>query len=424
MKFKVNPSVINGTTRIPGSKSHTVRAVFFGALADGDSIIEQPLESEDTKSAFRICRALGAEIEKETGCWKIKGFGGKPSLPAEILDVANSGTTMRIALGTAALCREGEIILTGDEQIRRRPVGQLVSALRNLGAQIEFMETEGCPPVKISSPMRGGKTTLKSPTSQFLTSLLINCPLAQSQTEIDVLELNEKPYIEMTLWWLEKLGIKVERKGLDWFRIPGGQKYKAFTQRIPGDFSSAAFFAVAAAVTGGNIFLEGLDPTDVQGDKAILDYIREMGAYIRFCDEGISVAGGPLEGGEFDLNATPDALPAMAVAACFAEGETRLVNVPQARIKETDRIAVMAKELSKMGADIKELKDGLVIRRSRLKGAEVEGHSDHRVVMALCVAGLAAEGSTTITTAESAAITFPTFYKLMKSAGAVIEEID
>ncbi len=206
--------------------------------------------------------------------------------------------------------------------------------------------------------------------------------------------------------------------------MPGGQRYRAFDRPVPGDFSSATFFLVAAAITGSEITLVGLDRSDTQGDKVVLDYLAAMGAAIEWLPEGVRIRGGELRGGEFDLNATPDALPAMAVAACFAEGETRLVNVPQARIKETDRIAVMARELAKMGGRVVELPDGLVVQGGGLRGAVVDGHGDHRVVMALAVAGLAAPGRTEVTTAEAAAVTFPNFVDLMRSLEARIRQED
>lgn len=422
MKFLIKPSKLSGEVFIPGSKSHTIRALFFALLADGDSVIRKPLESSDTKSAFVACRAFGGEIEDCGDVWRVKGVGRNIKLPDSIIDVANSGTTMRLALGVAALCAEGPITLTGDEQIQRRPVGELANALNNLGAKIECERGNGCPPVTVFRPMSGGATELKSPTSQFLTSLLVSAPLADSDTEIAVTLLNEKPYIDITTWWLDRMGISYRRREYDWFSIPGRQHYKPFDMAIPADFSTATFFAVAAAVTGSSVLLKGLDPTDPQGDKATLEYLARMGATVSGDEGGIRVTGGALRGVEIDMNATPDALPAMAVAACFAEGETLLGNVPQARIKETDRIKVMATELAKMGADIRELEDGLVIRGGGLRGADTQGHHDHRVVMALAVAGMAATGETTVDTAEAAAVTFPDFQEKMTSLGARIEQ--
>ncbi len=425
MRFIVNKcSVEGGAIDIPGSKSHTIRALFFATLANGVSVIEKPLASADTASAMYVCKALGARIEEHGDRWEVAGTGGDIQCPEDVLDVGNSGTTMRLALGVAALCGGGSITLTGDEQIRKRPVANLVNALNDLGAEVCCERENGCPPVTVSKPLSGGSTTLAVPTSQYLTSLLICAPLAPAPVEITVTQLNEIPYVEMTLWWLDKLGVKYERRGFDWFRIEGGQHYRPLKQRIPADFSSATFFAVAAAVSGMRITLRGLDMTDVQGDKAVLDYLAAMGTRVETVQGGVRVEGGPLRGGTFDLNATPDALPAMAVAACFADGETRLVNVPQARMKETDRIAVMTAELRKMGARVEELPDGMIIRKSDLRGAVVDGHSDHRVVMSLAVAGTEAEGRTIIDTAESAAVTFPGFFDLMKTIGADISKAD
>ena len=210
--------------------------------------------------------------------------------------------------------------------------------------------------------------------------------------------------MEITLDWLRRMGIRFEQKGLDWFRIIGKQKYNAFERSIPADFSSATFPLCAAAITGSELLIKGLDFNDHQGDKAVFTYFEKMGVQIRHTDEGVWVKGAGLDGIDIDMNATPDALPAMAVAACFAEGTTRLLNVPQARLKECDRIAASATELRKMGANIEELEDGLVIHQSQLKGTDVHGYDDHRMVMALSIAGLAAEGDNCCDTAESAAL--------------------
>jgi 3-phosphoshikimate 1-carboxyvinyltransferase len=267
--------------------------------------------------------------------------------------------------------------------------------------------------------MPGGRAYVDaSKTSQYLTSLLINCPLASGDSDIVVHNVVERPYIEMTLGWLDEQGIRYEKEGFEHFVIPGGQSYQAFEKSIPADFSSATFFLCAAAITGSELTLLGLNMADSQGDKAVVDMLREMGAKIEELPEGIRVTGGSLKGGEFDLANTPDALPALAVTACFAEGITRLVNVAQARHKETDRIRAMRRELSKMGARIEELPDGLEITGSLLHAAKVNGHKDHRIVMALAVAGLACERRTEIDTAESVSVTFPNFAELMRSAGA------
>lgn len=423
MKLVVERSALSGSARIPGSKSHTIRAVVIASLAQGESIIREPLDSLDTLACVRVCRGLGAQIRAEAGAasWAVIGTGGRLATPEDVLDVGNSGTTLYITLSTAAL-GHGWSVFTGDEQTRRRPAGPLLDALCSLGAEAFSTRGNGLAPIVVRGPLRGGHASIPCPTSQYLTSLLLNCPLAEGYTEIDVPLLNEQPYVEMTLGWLDRQGIRYQREGFRRFQIPGGQAYKPFDRAIPGDFSSATFFLVAAAITASEVTLLGLERADTQGDKAVLDYLAAMGAHVQWLPEGVRIRGGELRGGEFDLNATPDALPAMAVAACFAVGETRLVNVPQARIKETDRIAVMARELAKMGAHVRELPDGLIVQGGALRGAEVDGHGDHRVVMALAVAGMAASGRTEVSTAEAAAVTFPNFVDLMASLGARIRQ--
>ncbi|MFH1742843.1 MAG: 3-phosphoshikimate 1-carboxyvinyltransferase [bacterium] len=417
MELTVERSSLSGGVQIPGSKSHTIRAVVIASLARGRSEIRRPLDSLDTQSSIQTCTALGAQIEQSTDVWTVEGTGGNPSVPENVIDVGNSGTTLRTTLGMAALA-PGYSVFTGDHQIRSRRVGPLVRSLCDLGANAFTTRGGETPPVVVGGKMRGGETTIECLTSQYLTSLLINCPCAEQSSTIHVPLLHEKPYVEMTLWWLKRRGIRVERQGFEHFEIPGNQYYDAFSQAIPADFSSATFFLVAAAVTGSRLTLYGLDMSDTQGDKAVVKMLEEMGAEVTIREDSISIEGRGLRGATFDLNATPDALPAMAVAGACAEGETHLVNVPQARLKETDRIRVMHEELSKMGVKVEELADGLVVRGGELRGARVDGHHDHRVVMALSVAGMVAKGSTEIETAEAAAVTFPTYIDLMQSLGA------
>ena len=423
MKLTARKSKLSGSVRIPGSKSHTVRAVAIASLAEGTSRIREPLVASDTLSAFNAYRLLGAETLRQDD-WVVRGVGGRPRVPDNVIDVGNSGTTLYIALGSAALV-DGCTVFTGDDQIRRRPAQPLIDALNSLGARVESTRGNGMAPIIVRGPMTGGSIKLDgSKTSQYLTSLLINCPLAKGETVIEVENLVETPYVEMTLRWLEEQGIELKNDSFQRFIVPGGQGYKAFDKAIPADFSSATFFMCAAAITGSELTLLGLDMNDTQGDKAVAGMLSEMGAKVEQVSDGLRIVGGPLKGGEFDLGNTPDALPALAVTACFAEGETRLVNVPQARLKETDRISVMREELAKMGADIEELPDGLVIRGSTLKPSYVHGHSDHRVIMALAVAGLALDGETTVSTAEALNVTFPNFVELMTSAGAEMSLLD
>ncbi|HJN18322.1 MAG TPA: 3-phosphoshikimate 1-carboxyvinyltransferase [Armatimonadota bacterium] len=418
----VEPSSLSGVAEIPGSKSHTIRAVFFAALAEGTSHITAPLDSRDTRAAITTCRALGAEITPVEGFWIVQGTGGMIVPPARPIDVENSGTTLRVGLCAGALGTEWAI-LTGDEQIRRRPAGPLINSLNELGALAFSTRGDGAAPIAVRGPMEGGFTTIDCITSQYLSALLINCPLARKDTEIKVGILNEAPYVWLTLAWLDRLGIEYCHKNLRHFHIAGDQRYESFSRRIPADFSSATFPLVAAAVTGSTVTLRGLDMTDPQGDKAVIEMLIGMGCEVTHEGEGTTITGKPLTGIEIDMNYTPDALPALAVAGAFASGETRLVNVPQARVKEVDRIAVMHQELAKMGVECEELEDGLIIHGGDPKGAEFESYGDHRIAMAMAVAGLAADGTSTIEGAEAVDVTFPGFADVMASIGAQVSTV-
>ena len=418
-------SRLRGAVEIPGSKSHTIRAVAIAALAPGESHIRHPLVSEDTKAAVRTYRALGALIDADrTGEWVVQGTGGEISTPPDVIDVANSGTTLRIGLGSSALMKKGLAVFTGDAQIRLRPAGPLAQSLNDLGADVRSTCGNGCAPFVVEGRLRGGETTIEAVTSQYLTSLLINTPLAERDTRIHVAVLNERPYVELTLDWLRRQGIRLVHEGLEEFHVPGGQTYAPVERRIPGDFSSGTFFLAAGALGNNAVDVLGLDMGDTQGDRAVVDYLRAMGAGVTMRDDGIRVQARELCGCEIDLNATPDALPMMAVLGCFAKGTTRLVNVPQARLKETDRITVMRMELERLGARIEELQDGLVVQESALHGAAVDGHGDHRVVMALAVAGTMLSEPTTIHGYEAVSVTYPGFTEALRRLGGKVRVVE
>ena len=421
MNLLVKRSTLEGSIEIPASKSHTIRAVVIASLAEGKSEIVSPLDSGDTRSAVVACRALGAEIVTGEN-WLVKGFGGNPRVQASKIDLGNSGTSLNLTTSVAAL-QEEEVVFTGDASLKSRPMQSLLDALNNLGAHAYSLERKGYCPIRVSGIMKGGKTEVGGINSQYLSSLLISTPLLEGDTEIRVIDLHERPYVQMTLNWLDQQQVYYEREGWETFRVRGRQGYRPFKKRVPGDFSSATFPLCAAVITSSRLLLKGLDMNDAQGDKEVITMLSAMGAAIQVEQGGILVAPGELAGCELDLNNTPDALPALAVVGCCAKGETVLKNVAQARIKETDRIKVMASELSKMGADIQEMDDGLIIRQSALKGASVNGHHDHRVVMALSLAGMVAEGKTEIKTAESVAITFPSYVEKMCQLGARMEVI-
>ncbi len=423
MVLKVSKSDVTGKISIPGSKSHTIRSLFFAALANGKSTIRNPLISSDSISAVNLCKSFGASYDLLDDCYIAEGIGSEPRVPENIIDVGNSGTSLRLGMMTAALV-QGYTVFTGDYQIRKRQIGPLVQAINNLGGEAFTTRGNDSAPVIVKGRAAGGFTKLDAVTSQYLSSILINAPLLEKDTHIEVTRLNEVPYVEITLWWLNKFGIKYTHNNMKEFFIPGQQQYSPFECTIPGDFSSATFFMVLAAISGQEFTLENLDMSDPQGDKNVLTILEDMGAKVTYGKDNITIKGQKLYGRTIDMNAIPDALPAMAVAACFAEGETRLVNVPQARLKETDRISVMCTELSKMGADIKELPDGLVIRESKLKGCNVNGHDDHRIVMSLAIAGLNSTGNTVIDTAEAMNVTFPSFVDCIEKCGGKIQLIE
>ena len=426
MILTTEKSSLSGVIAVPGSKSHTIRAIAIASLASGTSRIHNPLISSDALSAVACYRALGAKIDTDHDeLWIVEGLAGVISPENRNIDVGNSGTTMNLAIGSCSLVdSDVDIHLTGDQQIQRRPVSPLLQAVNNLGAQGRCLNDNGCPPLTISGKLRGGKVTIECKSSQYLSSLLLACPLAEDDTEITVPLLYEPDYVRITLDWLDKQGIQYDAKDdLSWFRIPGGQTYKAFDLPVPADFSSATFFLCAAAVLGDDILVRGLDFTDSQPDKAVVDYLKAMGADIAIESDGVRVKKSALKGIEIDMNRTPDALPAMAVTAALAEGTTRLVNVPQAREKETDRIACMAAELTKLGVQTEELPDGLVVHGQNGKGmkaCQAAGHGDHRIVMALSIAGMALDGELKIDTAEAVNVTFPEYVSLMTQLGANI----
>ena len=420
LKYKVSKSGLKGEILIPASKSHTIRAISIAAMANGKSVLKNPLVSADALSCVAGAIELGAKIETGTD-YIVEGIGGSFSSAKKKVDVGNSGTSLRILTALASLGNH-IVEFDGDSSIRKRPMTPLLSALENLGAKIN--STGGKCPFTIEGPIKGGKTTVNGISSQFLTALLIACPLAEGDSEIIVENLHEQPYVEITLDWLKKQNVQYGHKNLDWFKIKGNQSYKPFDGQIPADFSSATFALCAAAITKSEILVKGLDFTDSQGDKVVFNHLEKMGVKLTHTPNGVLVTPGLLRGIEIDMNATPDALPALAVTACFAEGTTKLLNVKQARLKECDRIAAMNTELTKLGAKVTELEDGLIIEKSKLTPTACHGYDDHRMVMALSLAGMGCEGTLEVDTAEAVGITYPTFVDDFSSLGAKIEKME
>lgn len=419
MIASVERSQVSGEVEVPPSKSYTHRAITISALGPGGSV-KRPLLSADTRATIRAAEAFGAEIAIEGETLAVAGAGGGPKTPENVIDVENSGTTLRIMAAVAALT-DGAV-LTGDASIRRRPNGPLLKSLCDLGGEAFSIKNDDCAPLVVRGRIRGGRTVLDgSVSSQFLSALLISCPLAEGDSEIEIKgELKSRPYAEITLEMLRAAGAKIETD-FERFAVQGGQSYDLGGYTVPGDFSSASYLLAAAAVTGSSLSVRGLRPSK-QGDSAIVSILQEMGAKISWDrSEGVlEIEGRELSGVEVDASLTPDLVPTIAVLGSVAEGQTVVKNAEHVRHKETDRLRAMATELSRMGAKIAERPDGLVIEGGRLRGARVSGHHDHRIVMALTVAGLVA-GDTTVDTAEAVSVSYPGFFEEMARIGASVQ---
>lgn len=418
MRLTVKKSVLNGSVAVPGSKSHTVRGIVAALAAEGESILRSPLYSADTMSTLAAARAFGAVVREEAGFWAIRGRGRHFADPGTVVDMGNSGLGTRLLTGFAAL-QDFKVSFTGDSSLCSRPMGPMLDSFRQLGAEI--VSADGYLPFAVKGPLRGGRCRADGSDSQYLSSLLFSLPLAAGDSDIELDFLNEKPYVGITARWLDELGIRYTASPdmLHW-HIPGNQQISGFDKQIPADFSTACFPLAAALVSGGTVVIKHLDFDDAQGDKAVFGFAEAMGAVVDHGADGVTVtlAPGGLTGGTFDLDATPDALPVLAVLGAFAAGETRLINVPQARHKECDRIAVMAAELRSLGVDTEELPDGLIVRGGGLHGGTVDSHGDHRIAMAFAVAGMGLEEGITISNAEVASVTYPDFTADFRAIGA------
>lgn len=394
----------------------------MAALSGGPCRIDRPLLSEDTEATLAGVEALGARVTRgedrlEIACDSLRA-------PSREIDARNSGTTLRLLTGAASLVR-GPTVLTGDASLRKRPMGPLLDALGDLGAQARSLSDRGRPPVEVRGPIRGGAAAVPgSVSSQFLSSLLVACPLAAEATELHVTPpVVSAPYLEVTRAMVQRFGGDVECRGTD-FHIAGGQRYEPVDFRVPGDYSSAAFPLVAAAVSGGDVTVTGLGPALPQGDRRVVDLLRAFGAGVVASRDEVRVAGGALHARTVDLGATPDLFPVLAVLATQAEGESRFVNGAHLRLKESDRIESTVAFLAAMGADIEGTEDGCVVRGpSRLTGARVASLGDHRILMAAAVAGLVAEAPVEITEAEAHRVSYPSFLEDFRALGADLEVV-
>lgn len=424
---------LHGTCAVPGSKSATIRATMFGAIADGVTVIHNPLPSKDGLASKAVAQILGATVveDKEANTWTVTGTNGKPKVPDTVIDTMNSGTTTSFALGVCALLTDGYAVITGDEQIRRRPWLDEIKELRELGAEA-FTTRPDCewPPMVVKGPIHGGTCHVPGHNSQHISGILATCALLPAGESVDIIVDNPKEalYVQLTIQWLARFGVKVESsEDYKRYHIEGGQKLKACECLVASDWSGVAFPLVAAVLTDSELEITDVDFNDAQGDKAVADILIRMGADIEKDIEGhrLIVHGGkPLHGlEEVDMDLIPDSLPILTVAACFAEGDTHFTNLAHVRIKETDRVAVMQEVLNMCGADVDITSDSLTVHGGKpLHGASVPSYDDHRVCMAMCVCGLACEeGEMQVSNPDCAAVSFPSFYTLMNKLGAGFE---
>lgn len=421
VSVKIKPGKLHGHLKVPSSKSHTIRSLLFALMAKGKSRISQPLPSADTFAMLDAIRHLGAKIDMEGGALIVEGVAGKLRPAEDIIQCGNSGQVLRF-IGALAALSPSYTALTGDLSIRHnRPVQPLLDGLTQLGALAVSTRLDGFAPIIVKGTVKKGKATISGEDSQPVSGLLMLG--AFSPLELHVKNTGEKPWIALTLSWLDRFDIPYENHNFEHYKTKGKTRLDAFEYTVPGDFSSAAFPLIAALITQSEITLDNIDMNDVQGDKAIIKTLESMGA--RFERHGSKLTTKKttgLKGARIDVNDFIDALPILAVAACSASGKTEIVNAEIARRKESDRIHCIAHELKKMGANIEELPDGLLIRPAKLHGAlNLDSHHDHRLAMALSVAALGAHGDSEIRGVECTEKSYPTFFDDFKKMGAHME---
>lgn len=406
----------SGEINLPGSKSVSNRALLLAALSRGTTRLHNLLDSDDVRHMLNALKALGVHYQlshERTRC-EITGIGGPLQAKSALeLFLGNAGTAMRPL--AAALCLgEGDVILTGEPRMKERPIGHLVDALRQGGAQIDYLEQESYPPLRLRGGFRGGKISVDgSVSSQFLTALLMAAPLAEEDTTIAIKgDLVSKPYIDITLALMKNFGVQVTHDNYREFRVAGRQHYVAPQDYlVEGDASSASYFLAAAAVRGGCVRVSGIGKNSVQGDIRFADVLEKMGAEIRWGDDYIECCRGTLHGIDMDMNHIPDAAMTIATAALFAEGPTTLRNIYNWRVKETDRLSAMATELRKVGAKVEEGEDFIRITPpARLKAAEIGTYNDHRMAMCFSLVALS-DTPVTILDPGCTAKTFPDYFR-------------
>jgi 3-phosphoshikimate 1-carboxyvinyltransferase len=410
-----------------GSKSLTNRALIAASLAGGMSRLTNASLSDDSRALSLALNILGVPVvvlEKESTL--VVQSGGARD-PLGRFNLGNAGTAVRFF--TAFLCTgKGNYTVDGDERMRERPIGGLVEALRQLGADIRYLMKDGCPPLDVRTQgLKGGKCSVGGETSsQFTSALLLAAPAAESDVEVIVRgEAASKPYVDITLDVMRDLGVTVQRDGYHRFRVAKGQKYQAREYAIEADGASAGYFLAIAAATGGRARVRGIGAKSHQGEIRFARILERMGCAVTWTDDAVEVsaAGKTLRGVDVDMNDCPDSVQTLAVVALFAKGGTRIRNVRNLRVKETDRIAALAAELAKLGAKVIEEADGLtVVPPAAIKPAEISTYKDHRMAMSFAVAGAAAPGIV-IRNPEVVSKSFPGFFEQLETLGIGVDRI-
>lgn len=428
-KLEIRKSFLEGNVKCPSSKSYTHRAIAIASLAAGKSTISNPLISRDTIATISGCKMLGIKIEKakeNVNCIEILGKN-QFETPKDIINVENSGTTIRILTSMAALVKNGYTILTGDESLKTRPMKPLISALNQLGVQAFSSNEKNTPPLIVKGGgIKGGLASIEGGiSSQFISSLLISCIYGLTNVEIRVKEKQVSiPYINSTIETMKKFGvaIKHDKEYLNYYIT--NTRYRPTHFTIPGDFSSASLIIAAGVLCGGKISIEGMNFHYPQGDMEIIDIVRKMGGEITVNKEKgeVNVYGSnSLDGIECNLVNCPDLLPAVSIISLKSRKPVRIFGISHARFKETDRISIITKELRKMGVDISEKEDELLLNPvRRLKNVEFDSHNDHRLFMAFTIASMLTNKST-VRGAESIDVSYPSFIHEIKRLGANVK---
>jgi len=400
---------INATVTAPPSKSYSVRALLIGALAEGTTLVTNCLDADDTRYALEALRTIGFSIE---GNFKDGvRIGERVSMSAnEVpLFVGNAGTAMRFLTGILAFV-PGRFVLDGEQRMRERPIGDLVEVLMKIGAEVEYADREGFPPLRIrGKKMRGGFDAgiAADTSSQFASALMMGGATLPEGITLRLMSVASAPYLDITASILGAFGVSVARQG-NVIRVRGG-RLRRDTYEVEGDYSSASYWFAAAAATRGTVRVNGLALPSAQGDAKFLEILRDMGCVV----DGTTVTGGALRGGTFDCNATPDLVPTLAAIAPLASEAVEIVNVANLRVKESDRLATVTEELRRLGARVEEHTDALRIQPGwGSDPVTVDTHNDHRIAMAFAVAGLA-RGNVTIANEQVVSKSYPRFWKTL-----------